>query len=436
MHTPKSLLAATVLAAFSFGSAARGSEAPSHNVPNADLNALAASAEQEVRGDILPFWLKNTRDAGNGGFYGFIDADMKVHKGAPRGGLLTCRILWTFSAAYRLYHDPADLEMARWAYKDLVDHFWDPESGGLLWTVTAGGKPDETVKLIYLQVFGIYSLSEFYRATGEKPALDRAIAIYGLIEEHARDRRYGGYFDVLDRKWARMGSQPHNLLGPAPKSQNSHIHILEGYTNLLRVWPDAGLRASQRELVDMVVKHLIDPLTHHLILFTKDDWTPIGDGVSYGHDIELSWLLVEAAKVLGDPGLVAQVEPISLEIARVTLAEGVDPDGGVINDGSPKGYTNTDKDWWPQAEAAVGFLNAYQISGDARYFEASRHSWSFIEAKFVDRKYGDWIEKVKRDGTPVPRPKVTLWKCPYHSSRSCFELVDRVRELTGSGSPP
>lgn len=186
----------------------------------------------------------------------------------------------------------------------------------------------------------------------------------------------------------------------------------------------------------MVVKHLIDPLTHHLILFTKDDWTPIGDGVSYGHDIELSWLLVEAAKVLGDPGLVAQVEPISLEIARVTLAEGVDPDGGVINDGSPKGYTNTDKDWWPQAEAAVGFLNAYQISGDARYFEASRHSWSFIEAKFVDRKYGDWIEKVKRDGTPVPRPKVTLWKCPYHSSRSCFELVDRVRELTGSGSPP
>jgi mannobiose 2-epimerase len=187
----------------------------------------------------------------------------------------------------------------------------------------------------------------------------------------------------------------------------------------------------------MVIRHLIDPKTHHLILFTADDWTPIGLGeVSYGHDIELSWLLVEAAKVLGDPALIAGAKTVSLDIARVTLAEGVDPDGGVVNDGGPGGYTDTNKDWWPQAEAAIGFLNAYQLSGDPRYFEASRRSWDYIEAKFVDRVHGDWIEEVTRDGTPVPRPKVTVWKCPYHSSRCCFELVDRVHELMGAGPAP
>jgi mannobiose 2-epimerase len=406
------------------------------NVPVADLTALAASAEQELKGNILSFWLKHTRNTDNGGFYGFIDADMVVRKGSARGGLLTCRILWTFSTAYRRYHDPVYLEMARWAYWDLVQHFWDPESGGLFWTVSEDGEPKAVNKLIYLQVFGIYALSEYYRATGEKPALGKSIAIYNLIEEHSRDREHGGYYDSLNRKWGRVNAAQYDLIGPAPKSQNSHVHILEGYTSLLRVWPDPGLRAHQRDLVDTVIKHIIDPRTHHLILFMTENWKPIGENVSYGHDIELSWLLLEAANVLGDPALVVQVKSISLDFARVTIAEGIDPDGGVINAGGPKGYTNTDKDWWPQAEAAVGFLNAYQISGDPRYFEASRRSWNYIKAKFVDRVHGDWIEKVRRDGTPIPRPKVALWKCPYHSSRSCFELVERVHALTGVGLAP
>ena len=440
MNNPKIALIAMVIATGSLAVCPKtGALEPTPagaKVARAAMAALAAGAEQEVKGDILPFWLKYTRNPENGGFYGFIDKDMVVHKSSQRGGLLTCRILWTFSAAYRIYHDPAYLEMARYAYRDLVDHFWDPDNGGLFWSIAVDGTPKSDFKLIYLQTFGIYGLSEYYRATGEKPALEKAIAIYNLIEEHSRDRKNGGYFDALDRKWARI-SDGENRMGPGPKSQNSHIHILEGYTNLLRAWPDAGLRASQHDLAEMVIRHLIDPKTHHLILFTADDWTPIGLGeVSYGHDIELSWLLVEAAKVLGDPALIAGAKTVSLDIARVTLAEGVDPDGGVVNDGGPGGYTDTNKDWWPQAEAAIGFLNAYQLSGDPRYFEASRRSWDYIEAKFVDRVHGDWIEEVTRDGTPVPRPKVTVWKCPYHSSRCCFELVDRVHELMGAGPAP
>lgn len=403
--------------------------------PAAELAPLASGAERELRGDILPFWMKYTRNAENGGFFGQIDADMTVRKDSPRGALLTCRVLWTFSAAYRAYKDPAYLEMARWAYRDLADHFWDAGSGGLLWTITADGRPLDAQKLVYLQVFGIYSLSEYYRTTGDKSALEKAIAIYRLVESHARDSSFGGYYDSLDRNWKRFADGRRNPLGEAPKSQNSHIHILEGYTSLLRVWPDAGLRENQRDLVELVIRRIIDPRTHHLVLFMKEDWTPVSDAVSYGHDIELSWLLLEAAKGLGDPALIARVKPISLAIARTTLEEGVDSDGGVVNEGGPRGYTDPGKDWWPQAEAVVGFMNAYQLSGDLRFLEASRRSWAYIQAKFVDRVHGDWIEKVRRDGTPIPRPKVTLWKCPYHSGRSCLELIERVRELTSAGPP-
>ncbi len=435
MPFPKTLPVCLIVVSLFHASPVRADAVPVQASAGPELTALASGAEQELKGDILPFWMKHTRNAENGGYYGLIKADMTVRKGAIRGALLTSRILWTFSAAYRAYRDPAYLEMATWAYRDLMDHFRDTESGGIFWTITEDGKPLDAHKQIYGQVFGIYALAEYYRATGDKAALDEAISIYALVEAHARDRTFGGYFDALDRSWGRMGAG-RNLLGDAPKSQNSHIHILESYTELLRVWPDAGLLANQRALIDVTLKHIIDPRTHHLILFMKDDWTPIGQQVSYGHDIELSWLLVEAARGVGDPALVAQVKPVSLDIARVTLAEGVDPDGGVLSEGGPKGYTNTDKEWWEQAEAVVGFLNAYQISGEARYLEASRHSWEFIQARLIDRAHGDWINLVKRDGTPYPLPKVSLWKCPYHSGRSCMEVVERVRELMGPDTKP
>ena len=414
--------------------------------PIAELHQLAQSAEQELRGNILPFWLKHARHAERGGFHSLIGEDMQVQDDLPRGGLLTSRILWTFSAAYRHYRDPAYLDMARWAYRDLMENFRDRDHGGLFWTITADGRPLDAHKQIYGQVFGIYSLSEYYRATGEQAALDQAVAIYQLIEQHARDAKNGGYFDALNRKWQPEKGPKGNLLGEAPKSQNSHIHILEGFTNLLRVWPDEGLRRRQRELIELTMARIIDPRTHHLVLFMQDDWTPIGDEISYGHDIELSWLLVEAAEVLGDPVLLARTKQTALAIAQVTEAEGIDQDGGVYNEGNPHGPTNTDKEWWEQAEAAVGFLNAYQISGEPRHFARSLRSWNFIQDKLVDRQNGDWHNTLRRDGTPIltvttpngrtfPSAKLSIWKCPYHNSRACFELIERVRLLTGAEPP-
>ncbi|HET7535664.1 MAG TPA: AGE family epimerase/isomerase [Candidatus Didemnitutus sp.] len=397
-------------------------------VSTAELHALAQQAETELRGNILPFWLAHARDREHGGFHGLIDADMKVHSDAPRGALLTSRILWTFSAAYRKFHDPAYLAMAQWAYGDL-ENFRDKEHGGLFWTITADGKPLSTQKLIYGQVFGIYALAEYFRATGDKAALEQAIAIYRLVEVNAHDQKFGGYFDYLTRDWKRTDPARKTPLGEAPKSQNSHIHIMEAYTNLLRAWPDDGLKKNQRELIELMMAKIVDAKTHHLVLFMKEDWTPVSDDISYGHDIELSWLLVEAAEELGNREVLIRAKTTALAIAETTATQGVDLDGGVFNEGNAHGLTDTNKDWWSQAEAAVGFLNAYQLTGDRRWFEASERSWKYIQSTFVDRKNGDWFERVTREGVAVPRPRLSVWKCPYHNSRSCLELIERVEAL-------
>ena len=432
MTTPPALLLSLALVSVPLSGAAEGSTAA---IPRSDLHALAQQADQELRGNILPFWLKHARN-NKDGFHAFIGEDMAVRDDQPHGALLTSRILWTFAAAYRRYQDPAYLEMARTAYGDLTKNFTDSVDGGIFWSVGADLKPDDTRKQIYGEAFAIYGLAEYFRATGDQAALTQAVAIYQLIEKHARDPVHGGYFDALDRKWRRQSG---NLLGSAPKSQNSHIHILEAYTNLLRVWPDAGLRQRQRELIELHLQRIIDPRTNHLILFMRDDWSRIGDEISYGHDIELSWLLVEAATVLGDEDLLARVKAKAVAMAGA-LAPGLDEDGGMFNEGTLHGPTNTNKEWWVQAEAVVGFLNAYQLSGDARYFAQVQRTWHFIQTRLVDRQHGDWHNMLRRDGSPIlayPQPngpafpvaKLSVWKCPYHNARACLELVERLEAL-------
>jgi mannobiose 2-epimerase len=402
----------------------------------ADIRAYAASAENELRTDILPFWLDHARDLKRGGFYGLIDEDMRVHPDAPRGTLLTARVLWTFSAAYRRFHDPAYLTMAQWAEKDLLAHGWDAKFGGLFWTTAPDGTPVTTVKHVYDQSFGIYALSEYYRTTKDQAALDRAIAIYRLIESKARDHQHGGYFESFTRDWRRDDSLQRRILGgTGAKSQNTHIHLLEAYTNLYRAWPDPQFREDFRALLTLMLTRIIDPHSHHLVLYFNDDWTPVSEEISFGHDIELSWLVVEAASVLGDPTLLAQARATALQMADVTERQGLDTDGGVLNEAGPHGITDANKDWWPQAEAAVGFLNAYQISAEPRFFADSRRVWGFIQAKFVDRTNGDWWQSLTRDGHPRPHgAKVSTWKCPYHNSRSCLELLDRLDELARNGA--
>lgn len=425
---PRPAFVALVFAAFLAGAS---SAAPSEVDP-ARLESLAARATRELEGNVLPFWVEHVRDTRNGAFHGEVRADLSINAKAPRGALMTCRILWTYSAALRRDPRPEYREMAQRAFDDLSQHFWDAAHGGLYWTVTADNKPLARHKQVYLQTFGIYALSEYHRATGDALALERAQMIFRLLEDRARDPKHGGYFEAFAPDWSKELPAMRRIIGgTAAKSQNTHLHVMEAYTNLLRVWPDPGLRAASTTLVGLLLDRILDPGTHHLGLYFGADWTPASTAVSFGHDIEAAWLLCEAAEVLGDAPLVARTRDAAVQIARATLAEGVSPSGGIYNEGGPRGVTNHDHEWWSQAEAVVGFLNAYQISGDAEFLRAAERTWDFIDRHVIDHRGGEWFLMVAPDGKPRPgRVKAGLWKCPYHNGRACMEIADRVAALT------
>lgn len=389
---------------------------------------LAARAEADLRENLLPYWMRMAPDKEHGGFVGMVDADGNVHAGVQRGALLSSRILWTFSAAHRRWPDARYLEMANRAYEDLMAHFWDKKNGGLYWSVNADGSALDTRKQIYGQAFGIYALAEYSRATGSTEALERAVTLYTLLEEQARDRTHGGYFELFSADWKLLSPRGAGVMErPGTKSQNTHLHVMEAYTNLLRNWPDDGLRAAQRDLVALMLEKILSRGTWHLGLFFDDAWKlESGDEYSYGHDIEAAWLLTEAAEVVGDPAQIALARGAAVEIARTTLAEGIDADGSLFYEGRSTGPTNFQKDWWPQAEAVVGFLNAWQISGDEKYLGAAEKLWAFIETHFVDRKHGGWFNALNRAGEPLPLPKIGFWKCPYHNGRAEMEIIDRM----------
>ena len=383
---------------------------------------------EELTGNILPFWLTHTIDRVNGGFYGALTNDLQIHNEVPRSAILCARILWTYATAYRKLGGKEYLAMASWAYDYLRRVFLDAEYGGVYWTVDAAGTPVFDHKHHYAQAFAIYGLSEYYRATGQPESLVLAQSLFHLLEKHAYDPLYGGYIEGSSRTWAaltdmRLSDRDLNCR----KSMNTMLHVLEAYTNLSRVWPDATLKARQRALIELFLQRIVDPSTGHFKLFFDDQWNSLLPNVSYGHDIEGSWLLVEAAEVQGDPVLLAQVRQTAVQIAAAVYQDGLEPDGGLPYESGPQGLVDSDKSWWVQAEAMLGFYSAWQLSGQARFAEAARQSWNFIQNRMVDRVHGDWIKKLHRDGTPDEgNYKVGPWECPYHHSRACFEMLDRL----------
>jgi len=387
--------------------------------------------EEELRTNILGFWMKNTVDERNGGFVGEIKSDMTVLPEADKGLVLHARILWTFATAYRIYKDEAYLEMARRAYEALDIMFRDREHGGLYWVVDVSGNAAQDKKQVYGQAFVIYALSEYYRAAGTEEALEWAQELYRLIEKHAYDNVHRGYVEALARDWSETNDL--SLSGKdlnERKSMNTHLHVLEAYTNLFRVWKPEGLRMKLAELIDIHLDLIVDKNNHHFRLFFDDEWNSKSDHVSYGHDIEGSWLLCEAAEVLGDEGRIARVNAEALAMADATLAEGTDSDGGIYNEADGHGHIDYTKDWWPQAEAMVGFINGYQLSGNSSLLLAALGSWTFTKRYISDSENGEWHWQVSREGVPnLFYAKVDPWKCPYHNSRACFEGIERLSHI-------
>lgn len=389
---------------------------------------LKERIQNELTGNILPFWMNHTVDRVNGGFYGAVSNDLTIHNEEPRSAILCARILWTYSAAYRRFGDQSYLEMARWAYDDLTRVFLDPQYGGVYWWVDMHGKPVMDRKHHYAQAFAIYGLSEYYMATQLPESLKLAQDIFRLLEKHAYDPVHGGYVEGSSREWGKLSDMRlSNMDLNSRKSMNTMLHMMEAYTNLLRVWDDETLKKQQRGTIECFLKHIINPATHHFKLFFDDDWTSLVDHESYGHDIEGSWLLVEAAEVQGDEQLLAEARKTAIAIAHAVTRDGIEADGSIPYEGGPHGLVNDAKSWWVQAEAVVGFYNAYQLSGEEHFAETARRSWAYIEDKMIDRVHGDWFKNLNHDSTLDPGSyKTGPWNCPYHHSRACLEMIHRL----------
>lgn len=422
-----------------------------------DAYKMKAEMQDVLKKNILHFWMTQMVDEEHGGFYGRMDHSGTLHPDAEKGAILNARILWSFSAAYRVLGNPEYLAMATRAKDYIIDHFIDPEYGGIYWSVDYKGQPLDTKKQFYAIGFAIYGLTEYARATGDREALDYALQLYDCIEEHAFDRVHNGYIEACTRAWGKIEDMRLSELDANyPKSQNTHLHIIEPYTNLLRCLKElhaqescdyvpvlgsvlpigitipvetiVAVETSLRNLIDIFTEKILNPETCHLDLFFEMDWTRgAGHLESYGHDIECSWLMHEAALVLGDKKVLAKVEPIVRKVAKAS-EKGLRPDGSLIHEANlDTGHVDDDLHWWVQAENVVGCFNLYQYFGDESALEKAVRCWDYIKSQLIDYEHGEWYWSRHSDGSlNTSDDKAGFWKCPYHNSRMCLEIIERV----------
>ena len=391
------------------------------------MKQLKKEVSADLTGNLLPYWSKNMVDNVNGGFYGRIDGNEKVYPDEDKGGILNARILWTYSSAYRIYKDTAYLRLANRAKDYIMAHFIDKQYGGAYRSVNAKGEPSDTRKQTYTQTFFIYAMAEYCRATGDKEALKTAKEIFEAFEKYVLDKESNGYFEVFTRDWQRSRDK---LIGETTiideKTMNTHLHLMEAYTNLYRVWPDKRMAERLRNVVEIFLDHIIDKQTAHLICFMDKSWNRTSMIDSYGHDIEASWLLCESANLLGDPELIARVNKTSLRIADAA-SEGLQPDGSMMYEKDlATGHMSTDRSWWVLSEAIVGYLNAFELSGNEKYLDRSINAWNYTKKHLIDNKNGGWYSGASESGVAGKGDKAGFWICPYHNGRMCMEVVERV----------
>lgn len=395
------------------------------------LKILKAEVKEELVSNILPFWMTKMIDSQDGGFLGRIDGYGRVQEDADKGCVLNARILWTFSSAYRILKNPGYLKTAEISKNYLLNHFFDKEFGGVFWLLDHNGRMKDGKKQIYAQAFAIYGLSEYYRITNDRHCLEKAIDLFRLIEKYSYDSQLDGYFEAFNREWGaiddlRLSAKDAN----EKKTMNTHLHVLEAYTNLYRVWQDNLLKKQLRGLINVFTDKIVNSQTFNLKMFFDENWNDKTDLVSYGHNIESSWLIYEAALVLGEQNIIEKVKSICIEIAG-SSKEGLMADGSMIYEKFFKtGHLDTDRHWWVQAETVVGFLNAFTLSGNEEYLNISLKAWRFITDNLVDPKNGEWYWSVDKNLQPnLKDDKAGFWKCPYHNSRMCLEIIERQHDI-------
>jgi mannobiose 2-epimerase len=328
--------------------------------------------------------------------------------------------------------DARALMLADRAADYLHTHFKDHVHGGYYWALGADGRPVDTKKQGYAQAFVAYGLCAHHRATGSSASLERAREAFHTIERHFLNAKYGGYIEALSEDWSPLADMRLSAIDAnCPKSTNTHLHILEAYTSLFAAAPSQPVAQALHNLITLFLERLIDTESGHLRLFFDLDWTDQTSFISFGHDIEASWLLWRACETLGDPALLSRAKPLVLKLARTCLYEALDAEGGIANERARSGAPDARRVWWVQAEALIGFLNAYELSGEQNYLHAFGKVWRFIQSRQRDTEGGEWTWWSALDSPDADRQyKAGFWKCPYHNGRAMFESMARLAPIT------
>ena len=395
------------------------------------INHFKQRVENELFNDIIPFWIKYVPDTRHGGFHGRITNDNKIVENANKGLILHARLLWTFSALYDFKPEKIYIEIAERAYSYLVERFQDEIYGGMYWVLDYTGAVVDDTKKMYGQAFTIYALAEYYRITQNKEVLNLAKSLFNLIEEHNFDKENTGYFEASHRDWSVAKDIALSEVDMVEqKSMNTHLHLMEAYTNLYKVWPDVSVGNKLRQLINNFIDYILDKDRFQLKLFFNEKWQVKSQAVSFGHDIEFSWLLSKAVDALDDEALRKKMENTTIQVVDATISEGLSAESLIYAEKKGAGTIDKSMDWWQQAEAIVGFINAYEITEEQRYLNQAINCWDAVEKYLVDREHGEWFFALLPDHKPdLSQYKVSEWKGPYHNTRACLEILRRVDDI-------
>ncbi len=378
--------------------------------------------------NIMNWWTANMIDEQYGGFYGQRNANGALVPNVDKGIILNSRLLWTYSAAAIATGDTIYKELADRAFQYIKDCFWDEVQGGVFWSVDYMGNYADDQKQIYAQAFTIYALSEYFILTQKREVLDMASEIFWLVEKYSHDTEKRGYYNAFARDWTdvddiRLSEKDAN----EAKIMNTHLHVLEAYTNFYRVEPSLYVKNALLEVLQLFLDYFYNPETGSLHIYFDDNWNPKGDHISFGHNIEASWLLWEAVEILKEDSLSKRVRDLCLFMAEKVYQMAIDKDGGLLYEADPSGIIDPDKHWWPQAEGVIGFWNAYQLTGEEKFAQASVGTWEFIKQFILDSNNGEWHWRTDREGNPIlSEDKAGPWKAPYHNVRMCLEMMMRI----------
>lgn len=384
---------------------------------------LAFEARNELTEHIIPFWM-NLRDNENGGYYGLLDYDLNLDKKAVKGCILNSRILWFFSKAYITLRDKTLLSEAEHAFEFMCESCIDKEKGGIYWSITYDGRPEDTTKHTYNQAFAIYALSAYYDASGDRKALDMAMDLFHTIETKCTDP--DGYGEAYDRDFRPASNDKLSENGVmADRTMNTLLHLLEGYTGLLAVSHSREVEERLRRILELFLTKVYNRDKHRLEVFFDKDYKSLIDLHSYGHDIEASWLLDRACEEIEDIGLTARIREMTDDLRAQTEKEPFD--GNSMPNENDRGKIDTTRVWWIQAESIVGFVNGYLKEGKDRYLDDAEKIWEYVKKYLIDKRKGsEWFWQVDENGVPAKREIVEPWKCPYHNGRMCMELIYRA----------